>query len=1157
MTININSSRGQIREEVNSSMGESNPQREKYPLRRRGRKGKDTQVGHTTKIKDSSSAAVHARQDATKSGSATKQLNNNNTSSTALHQTLLLKRGGNSNNSTDNDEGEEQWYDIGSSTTERNAVVSDQDSRKNTQAVVDKYRQLANNIYRREVQLFAQQTKNSNGDDGDRSSSNKDDQWVEATMRKGTLKDRVAAMSVVVSTNPIHKFYALDGLLQMTGCNTASNATRNTPTTGTNARVAQLAAEAVEDLFLHTFLPPNRKLISLTQRPLMRYEQQQQEPNDDVNPDTDKNGQKKRKKNKPTQATLSPRILLLWRFEEMVKERFDLFLRQYVAHTLQKEGSLTPISRGKSKNGSRTMTTPINSTSIDVHKLAALRTAATLLRSVPEGESLLLGWLVNKLGDPNRKVCASAAHELRRTLQPHPAMQPTVAREVQQLAHRPHLSNAALYNCVTFLNQLKLTRSVLSKATSTKTSIPTTTPPTKGKDESCLAASLINTYFRLFEVAIQRGNDQSTKQHTSSKNNEKAPMDSTNVSQSRLLSALLQGVNRARPYLPEADQAMNEHIDALYRVVHTSPPGAKTQSLLLLFHVAVGSKNDDSDSNLDSKVKDHEDADSRKDRFYRALFSTLLDPTMLSSGKHSTMYFNLLYKAMKNDTDTSRLVAFAKRIGSMALHCPSPVVAATIFLLNEIGKEHHPTLLSCYLEVLYGADALRVLDPLKREPSGALVSALDEKDPADAGGTRKRHDGNTEKRAPGWEVSLSKFHFHPSVRKFSSTMGDVNSSYTGDPLKDFALAPFLDKFAYRNPKSVERVAGRFKRGESIGERRSGTDSFIQTQFSLPVNDPNYWTQTSKIDEQDEFFHAFFRERARRDSVKGIVRHKGETTSAVEDDTMSQLDLLDREEARDADQYVNYDDYESKWESDEEEEAFVNSLAQKIIDDAMEGDMQELDDEDPDTEGWDDIYPNAGDGNEDDIGDEKFMIDDDASDSDDGDVDFDNKNKKTEVGEDFDDDVDAFMDVNDDSDSLDSDGKEHESISDGEVDNEEVDSENDFFPEESDEVGILENDEDDVSDDLVFDSESDDDDDDDESSQLVATFKLKNIGDGDTFASADDYAEMISKSWSAQKRSIVSEDPVEQQNGSVLDRSHDKQGTSSIKRQRKKRMRSNP
>jgi len=145
---------------------------------------------------------------------------------------------------------------------------------KNTAEMVAYYRSWADQIIRTEMELFVksqQQGKSS------------DQQWIQNTMKHGTLKDRIAAMSVVVSTNPIHKFHSIDGLLSMAGCSGSSGggaastghhnkpANSTTSNAHTNSRVAQMAAEDLEELFLHTFLPPNRKLISLDQRPLYRY----------------------------------------------------------------------------------------------------------------------------------------------------------------------------------------------------------------------------------------------------------------------------------------------------------------------------------------------------------------------------------------------------------------------------------------------------------------------------------------------------------------------------------------------------------------------------------------------------------------------------------------------------------------------------------------------------------------------------------------------------------------------------------------------------------------------------------------------------------------------------------------------------------------------
>ena len=655
------------------------------------------------------------------------------------------------------------WFEFGSNLPGRNDTIAVSPA---SEKLAAKYRAVADDIYRREVQLVGK------GDSGD-------DRWVESTIRKGTLKDRIAAMSVLVSNDPVHKFHAIDGLLQMTGSSETGGQA--------NSRVAQLAAEALEDLFLNTLIPSDRKLKTLEQRPLSLFESGD--------------------KNNETKKTLSPRILLLWRFEEMVKEKYNLFLSQYMAHTLR-EG-------------------------LEISKIAALRTAGTLLRSLPEGESQILALMVNKVGDPGKKTAAAAGHELRCVLKEHPNMQVVVAREVQQLAHRPHLSSRALYNCITFLNQLKLQRDDgENEITSQIQGIS-------------LPASLIKTYFRLFEVAV----------------NSTAPpggKDGNEIGmKSRLLSALLTGVNRAHPYLPEKDRHMDEHVDELYKVAHTAPPAASTQALLLLFHLSVGSGKAYDEAEATGKL-----SKTRQERFYRALYSTLSNPALVAHGKHTTMFFNLLYKAMKYDKEPTRVIAFAKRIMATTLHCSAPALAAAVFLLNEIAS--HQDVLRSYLEDVAGEHSAKVvLHPTKREPRAALVEHDMQHD-------NKHFDASEARRASSWELSLVAHHFHPSVAKFGATVGDI--SYNGDPLHDFSLAPFLDKFAYRNPKSVKRVVQRVKRGESVAERRSFPEGTISSHMTAPVNDPSF-LKRKDIDVRDEFFRKFFEERQKRDELKGIVRRK--------------------------------------------------------------------------------------------------------------------------------------------------------------------------------------------------------------------------------------------------------------------------------------------
>ena len=71
-------------------------------------------------------------------------------------------------------------------------------------------------------------------------------------------------------------------------------------------------------------------------------------------------------------------------------------------------------------------------------------------------ESKLLSGLVNKLGDPSRKIASKAGYLLSSLLQQHPVMKPVVVAEVQRFMFRQGLQERARYYGVVFLNQMVL-----------------------------------------------------------------------------------------------------------------------------------------------------------------------------------------------------------------------------------------------------------------------------------------------------------------------------------------------------------------------------------------------------------------------------------------------------------------------------------------------------------------------------------------------------------------------------------------------------------------------------------------------------------------------------------------------------------------------------
>lgn len=199
---------------------------------------------------------------------------------------------------------------------------------------------------------------------------------------------------------------------------------------------------------------------------------------------------------------------------------------------------------------------------------------------------------------PPKQVASRASYRLQLLLRHHGAMAATVVRFTQALLVRPHLSPRGLYNGIVFLNQIYLTGNDDKSsgkngkngksATTTSSSGGSTGAGTSGS----LAESLMATYLGLFQRAVDGGELKS-----------------------RLLAALLTGVARAQPYLPpsawkgtssssssssssSADASagkstssngggvLGEHIDTIFKIVHTGSFQASTQALsILLFFV--------------------------------------------------------------------------------------------------------------------------------------------------------------------------------------------------------------------------------------------------------------------------------------------------------------------------------------------------------------------------------------------------------------------------------------------------------------------------------------------------------------------------------------------------------------------------------------------
>ena len=265
----------------------------------------------------------------------------------------------------------------------------------------------------------------------------------------------------------------------------------------------------------------------------------------------------------------------------------------------------------------------------------AIALVSGLLISKPEQEHNVLRLLVNKLGDSERSVASKASYHLLAVLQAHPHMKGIIVREAEALTLKAPTST---------------TSAAGNPTTSHKSSQPTTSWNTHAryfavvtfnqivltKADKEVASKLIDVYFELFEgiigegreadgaVVVEGGQDNGetmakgregrrarakkslnyTKATGKGKETEKSNHEFVEAqsSDSKIISAILTGVNRALPFAGVANETwvmrghpkvylfphrLDKRIDTLFRISHSATFNVSIQALVLMQQVST------------------------------------------------------------------------------------------------------------------------------------------------------------------------------------------------------------------------------------------------------------------------------------------------------------------------------------------------------------------------------------------------------------------------------------------------------------------------------------------------------------------------------------------------------------------------------------------
>jgi ribosome biogenesis protein MAK21 len=329
-------------------------------------------------------------------------------------------------------------------------------------------------------------------------SSTSSHRFLSTIMASGTLSDKVSALTLVVQESPVHTTKSFESLLVL-----AKKRSRGQAVTALGA-IKDLLGQGV-------VLPTERRLRPFGSQPGLLGTLQTDPVSNWHTGD-------------PLPGQITSAHLISWAYEDWLKESYFDMLKVLEGWCNDE----VEYARGR-----------------------AVTYVYELLREKPEQESNLLRLLVNKLGDPDKKIASRTSYLILQLQTTHPLMKPIIIRAIEsELLLRPGQSSHAKYYAINTLNQ-----TILS-----------------GKEED-VARKLLSIYFELFVILLKKpeapkpitgplinrkGQVQGGGGQIGKKAKEKAEKEdeaklASEETIEKMISAVLAGVNRAFPFAKSDD----------------------------------------------------------------------------------------------------------------------------------------------------------------------------------------------------------------------------------------------------------------------------------------------------------------------------------------------------------------------------------------------------------------------------------------------------------------------------------------------------------------------------------------------------------------------------------------------------------------------------
>ena len=462
-------------------------------------------------------------------------------------------------------------------------------------------------------------------------------------------------------------------------------------------------------------------------------------------------------------------------------------------------------------------------------KQQIIQLLADLAALKPEGRDQIIGLLINKLGDPDTIVPTSVVLEMTHLIRRRRFLLNSAVREIGAFVFRKKQSHKGKFYAVVLLNAIKVR---------------------EGEQEAIRV--MVQICLKMFPTL------QEDPQHT------------------KTLALLLQAANKLfSVYSGKSDlEFFSQEMDSLYRLSHLQTNQVvQLQALRFIFQAekALGTVSD---------------------RYYRTLYDHVLPHPRLRdiNPKTLSIFFNTLLISLKEDTILPRVQAFLKRMLMCCLVTDTPFVCGMLLIVGDVLQTHKGawTMITTKPDGDEEEQYFDVPDSEDERPTAVTTPAPASRPQFEPFKREPRYSGGN--LACLYELNLLAVHFHPTVRKWAkSLLSQEPLTYESDPLLDFSMINFLERFSYQSPKPklVAKLKGRKVRMSLIQEAVN-SETFAQMDDSA-------------VREEELFFKHYFHLKqkpeieAKTDSEEQSEGEEEDGGSEGEEETFNFSDLEDEVE----------------------------------------------------------------------------------------------------------------------------------------------------------------------------------------------------------------------------------------------------------------------